>query len=112
MRGEGFRSVAEFTVRAGERVPFTLTWYASYQPEPLAPNPEAAIRHTEAWWRNWSVRCTYEDECQEAVTCSRREVSKRARCLVRARRERRPARLGKIERKPASLAASLAMRVC
>jgi hypothetical protein len=41
--GEDFRTVAEFTVSAGQRVPFTLTWHASHQPEPPAPDPEAAI---------------------------------------------------------------------
>jgi GH15 family glucan-1,4-alpha-glucosidase len=70
LRGEDFRTVAEFTVPAGERVPFTLTWSPSYEPEPPAPEPEAAIRHTEAWWRGWSERCTYKDECHEAVTRS------------------------------------------
>jgi GH15 family glucan-1,4-alpha-glucosidase len=70
LRGEDFRTVAEFTVPAGERVPFTLTWSPSYEPEPPAPDPEAAIRHTEAWWRGWSERCTYKDECHEAVTRS------------------------------------------
>jgi GH15 family glucan-1,4-alpha-glucosidase len=70
LRGEDFRTVAEFTVPAGERVPFTLTWSPSYEPEPPAPAPEAAIRHTEAWWRDWSERCAYKDECHEAVTRS------------------------------------------
>ena len=70
LRGEDFRTVAEFTIAAGDRVPFTLTWHPSYEPEPPAPDPEAALRHTEAWWRDWSERCAYRDECQEAVTRS------------------------------------------
>jgi GH15 family glucan-1,4-alpha-glucosidase len=70
LRGEGFSSVAEFTVAAGERVPFTLTWYPSYEAEPEAPDAEAAVRHTEAWWRDWSGRCAYEDEFRDAVTRS------------------------------------------
>jgi GH15 family glucan-1,4-alpha-glucosidase len=70
LRGKDFRTVAEFTVRAGERVPFTLTWYPSYEPEPPVADPEAAIRHTEEWWRDWSERCTYGDEYQDAVTRS------------------------------------------
>lgn len=70
LRGEDFRTVAEFTVSAGQRVPFTLTWHPSHQPEPPAQDPEAAIGQTDAWWRNWSQRCTYEDEGQEAVTRS------------------------------------------
>jgi GH15 family glucan-1,4-alpha-glucosidase len=70
LRGEDFRTLAEFTVSAGQRVPFTLTWHPSHQPEPPAPDPEAAIEQTAAWWRDWSQQCTYEDECQEAVTRS------------------------------------------
>ena len=70
LRGEDLRTVAEFTVSAGQRVPFTLTWYPSYEPEPTGPDPEAAIRHTEAWWRDWSERCAYKGECEEAVTRS------------------------------------------
>ena len=70
LKGEEFRTVAEFTVTAGERVPFTLTWYPSYEPDPSAPDPDAAIRHTETWWRDWSQRCAYQDEFHEAVTRS------------------------------------------
>jgi GH15 family glucan-1,4-alpha-glucosidase len=67
LRGEDFRTVAEFTVSAGDRVPFTLTWYPSHQPEPPPPDPEAALRQTEDWWRRWSDRCTYDGEWREAV---------------------------------------------
>jgi GH15 family glucan-1,4-alpha-glucosidase len=67
LRGEDFRTVAEFTVSAGHRVPFTLTWYPSHQPEPPPPDPEAALRQTEDWWRKWSDRCTYDGEWREAV---------------------------------------------
>ncbi|MGH7307375.1 MAG: glycoside hydrolase family 15 protein [Candidatus Rokuibacteriota bacterium] len=70
LRGEDFSTVAEFTVAAGQRVPFTLTWSPSYQPEPPAPQPEAAIQQTEAWWREWSERCTYKGEWREAVVRS------------------------------------------
>jgi GH15 family glucan-1,4-alpha-glucosidase len=70
LRGEDFRSVAEFTVREGERVPFTLTWHPSYQAEPPAPRPEEAIEQCAAWWREWSQRCTYQGEWREAVVRS------------------------------------------
>ena len=31
LRGEDLRTVADFTVREGERVPFVLTWYPSHR---------------------------------------------------------------------------------
>ena len=52
LRGQDFRTVAEFTVPTGKRVPFTLTWYPWYGLEPPGPDPEAAIRQTETWWRD------------------------------------------------------------
>jgi GH15 family glucan-1,4-alpha-glucosidase len=70
LRGEDFRTVSEFTVAAGQTVPFTLSWYPSHQAEPEAPRPEAAIRDTESWWRDWSSRCTYEGDWREPVVRS------------------------------------------
>jgi GH15 family glucan-1,4-alpha-glucosidase len=70
LRGENSSTVAEFTVAAGERVPLTLTWYPSHETEPAAPDAEAVVRDTEAWWRDWSGRCAYEDEFRDAVTRS------------------------------------------
>src|SRR5689334_4596136 len=34
LRGENFTTVADFTVSAGQRVPFTLTWHSSHEPGP------------------------------------------------------------------------------
>jgi GH15 family glucan-1,4-alpha-glucosidase len=70
LRGEDFKTVAEFTVKHGQRVPFTLTWHPSYEASPAVPEPEAAIRDTEAWWRDWSGRCTYQGEWREPVVRS------------------------------------------
>lgn len=69
-RGEGERTVAEFTLAAGERMPFALTWSPSYRPDPAAPSPDAAIEAADRWWRAWSERCSYEGEWREAVTRS------------------------------------------
>src|SRR5262245_4402122 len=67
LQGKDLRTVAEFTVTAGQRIPYTLTWAPTYQPEPEGPNAEHSLRETEAWWREWSARCTYQGEWREAV---------------------------------------------
>jgi GH15 family glucan-1,4-alpha-glucosidase len=66
-RGEDFTTVAEFTVSAGDEIPFVLTWYPSYQSAPPRIDPQQAIEQTEAWWREWSSKCTYEGPWREAV---------------------------------------------
>ena len=40
-RGENMRTIGEFTVREGERVPFVLTWYPSNEKPPRAIDPES-----------------------------------------------------------------------
>src|SRR5262249_26958256 len=56
-RAEDCTTVAEFTVRAGERVPLVLSYYSSHQPLLAWLDAENALRETEAGWREWSDRC-------------------------------------------------------
>lgn len=55
--GKDKTTVGEFSVRAGETVPCTLSWCRSYDDEPPALDPAAALDDTEAYWREWSSRC-------------------------------------------------------
>jgi GH15 family glucan-1,4-alpha-glucosidase len=66
LRGEGNRSVGEFTVRAGDRLPFVLTYGPSHLPIPEAIDPEAALGQTEAFWSEWSAKGDAEGEWSEA----------------------------------------------
>ena len=59
-RGENLKSVAEFVIRAGERVPFVLTWYPSHEPEPERLDADEAIAEAALYWKAWSDACTYE----------------------------------------------------
>jgi GH15 family glucan-1,4-alpha-glucosidase len=62
--------VAEFTVRAGERVPFVLTWFPSHERLPKAVDAEQALADTELYWRDWLGGCTYEGAYTDAVHTS------------------------------------------
>src|SRR5581483_5636883 len=67
LHGEDEHTIAEFTVAAGQRHCMTLTWESTYQPEPAKKDVEQSLRDTEAWWREWSSRCTYHGEWRDAV---------------------------------------------
>ena len=56
--GEDLATVARFTVAAGERVPFVLTWAPSHLPDPGHVEAGKALEGSEQSWREWSGRCT------------------------------------------------------
>jgi GH15 family glucan-1,4-alpha-glucosidase len=58
--GENLRTVAEFTVAAGERVPFSLSYSASHLRIPPAHDPYTALARTENYWLEWAARGTVE----------------------------------------------------
>ncbi|MBA3543758.1 MAG: glycoside hydrolase family 15 protein [Chthoniobacterales bacterium] len=68
--GEDLKTVAEFEVAQGERVPFVLTWFASHEPPPREIHPEHALGETEKFWNDWSERCTYRGPWRDAVVRS------------------------------------------
>jgi GH15 family glucan-1,4-alpha-glucosidase len=69
-RGENLRTVADFTVEAGDRIPFVLTWFQSHCEAPEAIEAEQALRETESFWNVWSQRCEYDGEWRDAVVRS------------------------------------------
>ncbi len=70
LRSENLETTAEFTVAAGQRVPFTLTWYPSDTPAPQPLDAVTAIAESEAWWRAWSSGCTYDGDYADEVLSS------------------------------------------
>ena len=58
---------SEFTVSAGDQVWFRLVWFPSHEGEPEQTDAAAALSRTEAWWRSWSERCSYQGPYHETV---------------------------------------------
>jgi GH15 family glucan-1,4-alpha-glucosidase len=67
LRGEGLATAADFTVGAGERVPFVLSYGPSHRPPPAAAPAEAALDATRDFWSRWAGRCTYGGPWRDAV---------------------------------------------
>jgi GH15 family glucan-1,4-alpha-glucosidase len=67
LRGEGSKTVGQFTVREGERVPFTFDWHPSHLPAPDPVDAFHALARTQSFWEEWSARCTYQGEWGEPV---------------------------------------------
>ena len=57
LRGENMHTQAEFTVSAGERIPFVLSHSASHQRLPPATEAFAALERTERHWSDWIAKC-------------------------------------------------------
>jgi GH15 family glucan-1,4-alpha-glucosidase len=66
-RGENMRTLGEFTVRAGDRVPFVLTWYPSNQRPPDPIDPETALQETVDYWTDWTERCGYDGRWKSEI---------------------------------------------
>ena len=71
-RPEGWATVADFTVHAGDEVPFDLAWGASHRPPPSTIDVGESIAETTAWWEAWSDRCAtfapYDDAIRSSLT--------------------------------------------
>jgi GH15 family glucan-1,4-alpha-glucosidase len=57
VRGENFRTVADFTVGAGEEVSFELVYRHSHLEPPSARDPQKALEATEKYWTDWTGQC-------------------------------------------------------
>jgi GH15 family glucan-1,4-alpha-glucosidase len=68
--GRRFTTVAEFTVAAGQRVPFVMTWFPSHEPRPLPVDAEAAIAAAGRYWRAWCGQWDYQGRWSDAVRSS------------------------------------------
>ncbi len=67
VHGENLHTAAEFTVTKGERAWFTLTWGASWDPDPRPISAQHALQDTERFWTRWTSQLRYDGEYAEAV---------------------------------------------
>src|ERR1700730_17547511 len=67
---QNMKTVGEFTVAAGETVPFLLTHADSHLPPPAALDPQSALDETETLWNEWSKKCRPAGHCSNAIVRS------------------------------------------
>ena len=68
--GEDFSTLSEFTVEAGEKVAFVLTWHPSHEPRPALVDPYESLRTSVKDWRRWAARCRYDGPYRDIVVRS------------------------------------------
>jgi GH15 family glucan-1,4-alpha-glucosidase len=54
LRGRGLTTVGDFTVSAGQRLPFVLTYAPSHLPVPPPIDVAASLRLTKQFWQEWA----------------------------------------------------------
>jgi GH15 family glucan-1,4-alpha-glucosidase len=67
LEGADMRHRAEFTVSAGDVVPFVLMWYSSYERPPKVPDARRAVAATTKFWQNWTRQHHYKGEWRDQV---------------------------------------------
>ena len=68
--GEGYSTVAEFTVGHGQRLAFVITFFPSHEAPPLPIDPFESQAATELSWHKWCAQCAYEGKWRNAVVRS------------------------------------------
>ncbi|MGW1979959.1 glycoside hydrolase family 15 protein [Streptomyces sp. NPDC001889] len=68
--GQQFSTVSSFTVGAGEKVSFILSWHPSHRQRPDRVDPAEALESSLRDWAEWAGRCRTEGPYREAVVRS------------------------------------------
>lgn len=69
-RGEGFKTVGDFTIAAGETRSFSLSYSLSHHDLPEPVDVAEKLRDTEAYWVDWAGKNKIECPWDEAVVRS------------------------------------------
>lgn len=67
LEGRDRRTYSDFTVRAGDKVPFVLRWAPSHEHEPRRIDPYRALGATESFWLEWIGRSEMTGKYKEPV---------------------------------------------
>ncbi len=65
--GEDMSTVADFTVDAGHSVSFVMTYGPSHLRLPMPVDPQEGLAATEAFWHDWTSRCTIQGPWRDIV---------------------------------------------
>jgi GH15 family glucan-1,4-alpha-glucosidase len=66
-RGEHFRTVADFTVTAGQSIPMAMIYYPSHTDPPVPRDALYLLNETEKFWTTWSAKYTAKHKYRDAV---------------------------------------------
>jgi len=67
LHGQDLTTVGEFTVIAGQSIPFILTYAPSHLPPPAPLHADSVLEATETFWTDWAAQCRQKGECSEIV---------------------------------------------
>ena len=67
LRGENMHSVARFTVKKGERMPFVLSYRESHYDVPAVIDADIALEETEKYWAGWTGLCKIQGKWRKQV---------------------------------------------
>ena len=62
LRGEGLKTVSDFTIAEGESLAFVLRYAPSYDKLPHPVDPQQALQDTIAFWQDWTSRAHLHGE--------------------------------------------------
>lgn len=69
-RGEGFKTVGDFSIEAGETMSFSLSYELSHMELPEPVDVAGKLRETETYWLDWAAKNKIECPWDEAVVRS------------------------------------------
>ena len=59
LEGREMATHADFVIRQGESVPFTLSYHPSHKEPRFVHDSSDSLARTVEWWNAWSVRCKF-----------------------------------------------------